>query len=393
MIAAPATTSPRLTVRAGRWLALLLPLLLAACCPPPLQKPVPPPRPSLKAVPWSSLPGWSTDQTTAAWGAFLTSCQALEKQPAWQTVCAGAMALGQPNSQAARTFFQSHFIPYQLINPDGGTRGTITGYYEPLLHGGRARSSRNRYPVYGVPGDLLTIDLASVYPQLKHMRLRGRLQGNRVVPYYSRADIAAGKAPLNHNVLFWVDNPIDLFFLQIQGSGRIRLNDGETVRVGYANQNGYPYRSIGRLLVKRGELSLAQASMQGIKTWARQHPTQLNALLNYNASYVFFRQLPNQDGGPIGALGVPLTAGRSLAIDPRVVPLGAPVYLATTWPNSQRPLRRLMLAQDTGGAINGAVRADFFWGFGASAAKQAGRMKSPGHMWVLLPNHMPPPGR
>jgi len=193
-----------------------------------------------------------------------------------------------------------------------------------------------------------------------------------------------------------VDDAVELFFLQIQGSGRVKLPDGSMVRVGYADQNGHPYQSVGRLLVERGELKLEQASMQGIQAWARANPAKLNDLLNANPSYVFFREMPvaapknGEPDGPLGALGVPLSPGRSIAVDPRHVPLGAPVFLATTQPNSAAPLNRLMLAQDTGGAIRGVVRADFFWGFGAEAGNQAGRMKQSGQMWVLLPPGVAP---
>jgi len=169
----------------------------------------------------------------------------------------------------------------------------------------------------------------------------------------------------------------------------VLLDGGGVVRLSYAEQNGYPYRSVGRLLVERGELTLDQASMQGIKAWGARNPDKLPELLNSNASYVFFRELPVDGTGPPGALGVPVTPGRTLAVDPRVVPLGAPVFLSTSWPNSTLPLNRLMVAQDTGGAIKGAVRADFFWGSGDDAAAQAGRMRQSGRMWVLLPNGFP----
>ena len=290
-----------------------------------------------------------------------------------------------------RTFFEQFFIPYRVINPDGGSDGLITGYYEPLLFGSRTPTKRHHFPLYAEPDDLLTIDLGNIYPELKHMRLRGKLEGNRVTPYYSRAEIDNGTASLKGQELFWVDDAIDLFFLQIQGSGRVRLDNGETVRVGYANQNGYPYKSIGKVLVERGELPLEKASMQGIKDWGVQNPDKLKDLLNLNASYVFFRELPNNTGGPLGAQGVALTAGRSIAVDPRSIPLGVPVFLATTWPNSNKPLQRLMIAQDTGGAIRGAVRADFFWGFGKDAGRLAGGMKQNGKMWVLLPKGYPLP--
>jgi len=222
--------------------------------------------------------------------------------------------------------------------------------------------------------------------------LRGRLDGRRIVPYYDRAQIEQGRGAVPGKELVWVDDAIELFFLQIQGSGRIVLDTGETIRIGYADQNGHPYRSIGRLLVERGDLPFENASMQGIKTWARQNPDRVRELLNHNASYVFFRELPRDLPGPLGALGVPLTSRRSVAVDPRFVPLGAPVYVSTTWPLSNRPLNRLMLAQDTGGAIRGAVRADFFWGFGAEAAREAGRMRQPLKMWVILPNAFRVPG-
>src|SRR5262249_7337792 len=276
--------------------------------------------------------------------------------------------------------------PFQVLNADGTEEGLITGYYEPLLRGSRKPGARYRFPVFGVPDDLLVIDLAELYPELKGMRLRGRVEGRRVVPYFDRAQIEQGRAGVSGKEIAWVDDPVDLFFLQIQGSRRIALDSGVTIRVGYAEQNGHPYRSIGRVLVDRGELSLEKTSMQGIKEWARANPERLTELLNQNGSYVFFRELPADTPGPPGALGVPLTARRSLAVDARFVPLGAPVYIATTWPLSNRPLNQLMLAQDTGGAIRGAVRADFFWGFGEEAAREAGRMKQPLRMWVLLPN-------
>ena len=238
---------------------------------------------------------------------------------------------------------------------------------------------------------MLSIDLSSVYPELKTYRLRGRLNGNKVVPYYSRADIDAGRASLQGREILWVDDAVDLFFLQVQGSGRVQLENGETVRIGYADQNGHPYVSIGRKLVEQGELSLEQASLQGIKQWGLRNPDKLGALFNQNPSYVFFRELPPSPNGPPGALGLPLTAGRSLAVDPRAIALGSLVYLATTWPNSTQALNRLMLAQDTGGAIKGAVRADFFWGFGEEAAQNAGSMRQSGRLWILLPREQDKP--
>jgi len=345
----------------------------------------------MQAARWSDLPGWGDDDVSAAWPAFLHSCRVLMTKPQgalWRAACDEAKGLDGRDAASLRRFFEARFEPWLLTNPDGTTSGTITGYYEPLLRGSRLRSKSYLQPLLGVPGDLLTIDLSDVLPDLKNMRLRGRLQGNKVVPYYSRAEIVGREKDYADRVLLWVDDPVELFFLQIQGSGRVRLPDGEMVRVGYADQNGHPYQSIGRLLVERGDLKLEQASMQGIQSWARANPAKLNDLLNANPSYVFFRELPSKGAdsdGPPGALGVPLSAERSIAVDPRHVPLGAPVFLSTTQPNSAIPLQRLMLAQDTGGAIRGVVRADYFWGFGAEAGNQAGRMKQSGQMWVLLP--------
>lgn len=345
--------------------------------------------PQIRPASFRDLPNWQRDDHAQAWPALLQSCRALRSQPGWATVCQAAVQMPSPDASAARAFFERHFIPYQVLQADGNPEGLITGYYEPLLRGSRTPSERYRYPLYAPPEDLLVIDLSALYPELRNLRLRGRLDGRRVVPYYTRAEIDNGLAPLRGRELVWVDDPIELFFLQVQGSGRVQLDTGEVIRVGYADQNGHPYRSIGRWLVDNGELPLERASLQGIKDWARRNPQRLTELLNVNPSYVFFRELPNDLPGPLGALGVPLTAERSIAVDPSAIPLGAPVWLATTRPNSSQPLERLMLAQDTGGAIRGPVRADFFWGFGDQAGQLAGAMKQRGRMWVLLPRDYP----
>ena len=387
----------------------------AATCPPsppcpvcPAGAPEPPRANTLEAVGWPDLPGWKDDDPRLALQAFLRSCSRLSAQAAWRKSCARAGQL--PATASAHEFFETEFLPYRVANADGSVEGLATGYYEPLLRGSRSKEGPYRYPLYTTPADLLSVDLAEISPTLKHLRLRGRLEGRRVVPYYPRAEIERGLPALAGRELLWVDDPVDLFFLHIQGSGRVRLPSGELVRVGYADQNGQPYKSIGRYLVEQGELELEQASMQGIKAWGLANPEKLDALLNQNPSYVFFREMPAEGGGqgsatdapmtasgsvttagPVGALGVALTPERSIAVDPRYLPLGAPVYLATTWPGSAQPLARLMLAQDSGGAIRGAVRADFFWGFGEAAGAQAGRMRQKLRMWVLLPRDFPPP--
>ncbi len=361
----------------------------AVTAPVPAPVPLGPARPAdhLRRATYAELPGWADDDLRAAWPALLASCAALSAKSGWQEACAGAAAVDASNLNSVREFFESRFIPHQVRNPDGSVTGTVTGYYEPLLRGARTRRGHFQTPLHGPPPDLVTVDLATQYPELKSLRLRGRLVGNRLLPYPSRGEMER-MSLLAGRELMWVDDPVDAFFLQVQGSGRVRLEEtGETVRVAYADQNGHPYRSIGRYLIDRGELTLEQASMQGIKAWVAANPSRLTELLNSNPSYVFFREekIADPSQGPRGALGVPLTAGRSIAVDPQFIPLGAPVFLATTLPNSSNLLRRLVVAQDTGGAIRSSVRADFFWGFGAEAGEMAGRMKQAGQMWVLLP--------
>ncbi len=341
----------------------------------------------LRVASFSDLPGWTEDDLRQSWPAMLASCDALGRRPEWNSVCAAALAVNPTDEKSVRAFYESQFIPHQLRNLDGSLQGTVTGYYEPLLKGSRTRSGPYQTALYRAPEDLLTIDLGGLYPELKHMRLRGRLVGNKVVPYPGRAELAQQNL-LAGRELLWVDDPVEAFFLQVQGSGRVFIeNTRETVRVAYADQNGHPYRSIGRYLVDQGELTLDQASMQGIKAWVAANPARRQELLNTNPSFVFFREekIADPAKGPKGALGVPLTPHRSIAIDPQFVSLGAPVFVSTTLPNAAQPLRRLMLAQDTGGAIRNPVRADCFWGFGAEAGELAGRMKQAGQMWVLLP--------
>ena len=342
----------------------------------------------LQPANWTDLPGWKEDDLAAAWPAFMASCRGVASRPhgaRWKRACDLARTADGKAGNDPRRFFETQLKPYAIQAADGNAGGLVTGYYEPLPRGSRARTKGFEQPVRGVPEDLLTIDLSALFPESKDKRVRGRLEGNKVVPYWSRAEIAARGDRLPSRTLLYVADAVELFFLQVQGSGRVSLPDGTLARLNYADQNGYPYQSIGRVLVDRGELKLEEASMQGIQAWARANPGRLQELLNANPSYVFFREVPNSKEGPVGALGVPLTAERSIAVDPRSVPLGAPVFLATTRPNSSKPLNRLVLAQDTGGAIKGAVRADFFWGFGKEAGEQAGRMKQSGRMWVLLP--------
>lgn len=339
----------------------------------------------LKPVKWEDLDGILNDDQSQVWPAWLQSCSTLINKSQWQVACSAAKLLDKPNKEAIQSYFKQYFNIFNASNQDGTDTGMITGYYQPLLKGSLTKSSQYPFPIYRQPADIITVELADLYPELKNKRIRGKLAGNKLLPYYTRAEIDASPSPLAGSELVWISDIIDVFFLQVQGSGLVRFENGDSMHVGYADQNGQAYNSIGRVLVERGELTLDQASMQGIKNWAKNNPTKLRDLLNANPSYVFFRELPSGLSGPLGALGVPLTAERSVAIDPKFIPLGAPLVLSTTEPNSTKPLNRMMVAQDTGGAIKGGVRADFFWGAGDVAGKQAGSMKQTGKVWVLLP--------
>jgi membrane-bound lytic murein transglycosylase A len=365
----------------------------APCLPCKEAEPAKPAEPPLQAAQYSDLPGWTDDDPTPTFQAFVSQCTSLQKQALWRATCSSAMSLSSPDANSIRAWFEAQLRPWQLVNPDGAKNGLITGYYEPILQGSRARKAPFTTPVFGVPDDLIVVDLGELYPDLKHMRLRGRIEGRKLVPYYSRAEWAGQEE--KRKPLLWVDDPIDFFFMQVQGSGQIELAEGGRIRLNYADQNGHPYHSIGRWLIDKGELKPEQASMQGIKAWAKANPKRLQELLNTNPSLVFFRELKAEGIGPQGAMGVALTPERSIAVDPRTTPLGSPVWLSTSYPNAspdEKPLQRLMLAQDTGGAIRGPVRADFYWGSGPAAGNQAGKMKQSGRMWVLLPREHIPSG-
>ncbi len=328
------------------------------------------------------------------WQAFLLGCGALRADPAWSGVCEAALALPDvPDAAARMAFFRDRLQPWQAINGDGLPDGLATGYYEPVLHGSRTRSAQYRYPLYGRPDDLLTVDLDALLPELKGKHVRARLEGQKLVPYYSRAEIEhSTPASLQGREIVWVDDPVEVFFLHVQGSGRVELAEGGGLHVGYADQNGQTFRSVARLLIERGELTVAQASLQGMKAWARAHPDRIDSVLDANPSYIFFREIAGDLPGPLGTLGVPLLGEATVAVDARVIPLGAPVLVDTTFPLTQTPLRRIAMAQDTGGAINGAVRVDYFWGLGEPALAQAGRMRQKLRLWALLPLGMHPDG-
>ena len=349
---------------------------------------------------WSALPGWQSDDLHLVWKAFVNNCKGLMRPvsgslalPAratprvWQPVCAAVLqsgiAVGNPDTAQVRRFLQEHLQPWRLLDPAGHpAKNMVTGYYEPLIHASRTRQGAYQWPLYAAPADLLTVDLGAVYPELAGKRVRGKLVGNRVVPYDTRAQIAS--SPTQPPVIVWANDPVDAFFLQIQGSGRVVFDDGSLARIAYAGENGQPYNAIGRTLIADGELTRENVSLQSIRAWLLAHPDKARAVMETNRSYIFFREAPLGDttlGSP-GALGVALTPLASLAVDPRLNTLGAPFFVAAGGPD---PVHGILIAQDVGGAIRGPVRGDIFFGFGTDAERRAGAMKAPGRLFVLLP--------
>lgn len=339
--------------------------------PPPVAAPVPIERPRARWVParWDELPGWLDDQPAQAWPALQAGCA--RPMPMWYELCARVLLAAPPDDAALRQFLHEHLQPYRVESPAGDGDGLVTGYYEPLIDARREPDARHRVPLYAPPPDL-----------------------ERRQPYWTRRQLDTlpdARAALRGLAVAWVADPLDALVLQIQGSGRLRLTetDGrvQTVRLAYAGHNGHPYRSVGRWLIDQGALTAETASWPAIKAWARANPRRVDELLWANPRVVFFREepLPDPALGPRGAMGVPLTPGRSIAVDPQSIPYGSWVWIDTTEPLSATPLRRLVTAQDTGSAIVGAVRADYFWGWGGEAEAQAGRMKQPLRLWVLWP--------
>lgn len=331
-------------------------------------------------VAWSDLPGWAADSPLRAWPALLASCS--RPAPGWATACASARGLAAPDDANVRAWLERYLQPYRITAFDGKGEGLATGYFEPLIAASRQRSKTHPVALHALPAALSG--------------------GPPAQPWHTRAEIdalPAARAALQGREIAWLADPLDALLLQVQGSGRLAFTDatGRTsvVRVAYAGHNGQPYKSVGRWLVERGAFTLEQASWPAIKAWARANPQRVTEMLNANPRYVFFREepLPDPTVGAVGAQGVSLTPGRSIAVDPRAVPYGTPVWLDTTEPEpwtpeprpAPRPLQRLVVAQDTGSAITGAVRADYFWGWGEGAEDRAGRMKQPLRMWALWP--------
>lgn len=350
-------------------------------------------------VSYAALPGWGADDLTGFAQAYERSCDRIMRRPAlnpfsadeqfgriadWQTPCAAFAGVDKNNASMVRAFIEQHYTPYS-VSAGAKQDGLFTGYYESALNGSLTRSEKYTVPLHARPDDLVMVNLGEFRDDLKGQRIAGRVRDGNLKPYESRADILSGKLPAGQEkVLVWVDDPIEAFFVQVQGSGVVTLDNGSTMRIGYDGQNGHVYYAIGRELVKRGALPKEGVSMQSIRAWLTANPAEAAEVMNTNKSYVFFRTLDGE--GPIGGEGVALTPLRSLAVDHGKFPYGFPVWLETDEPK----LNRLMMAQDTGGAIRGAVRGDVFWGYGDHAEKMAGAMKSQGRYWFLIPKNVVP---
>lgn len=393
----------RLRPAVAATLVVLAALVLAGCEPEPEKKPVEPSPPKaaravLSAVSFEELPGWQADRQDEALPALARSCARIAAMPADRAIgpampgalagdlapsCVALADLPTGDPVAARRFFETWFRPFRVANNDDPD-GLFTGYFEIELNGSLTRSKTYDQPVYRKPDDLVTVDLGDFDPSLAGRAVVGRVDGDRLKPYFPRGDIQDGALVGRGLELVWLDDPLDAFMLHVQGSGRVVLDDGRSTRIGYAGNNGYPYKSIGRELIERGELQPGKASWQDIRSWMEADPQKAIELLAVNRRYIFFREIVGD--GPLGAQGVALTPRRSLAVDPQYIPLGLPLWLDTVWPGGEdRPLQRLMVAQDTGSAIKGPVRGDFYWGTGDDALALAGRMKHLGQYYLLLP--------
>ncbi len=370
-----------------RWTVLATALLLAACT---VQKP-PPSGLHLSRTAFDQLPGWANADAQGSLASFQRGCAILAEKPDaapmggagyagtvsdWRGACSNAR---EGASGDAKGFFARNFTAFAVSGD-----ATFTGYYEPLIHGSRQKHGAFQTPVYGLPADLVRADLALFDPKLKGEHISGRVSGHALVPYADREEIETGgvkTAP----VLFYTDDAIAFFFLQIQGSGRVMFEGGGSERIGYAGENGRPYTAIGRILIADGSLTREDVSLQSIRAWLAAHPERSGAVMQTDKSYVFFQEKELGDAavGPTGTLGANLTPLASLAVDPRFHALGVPVFVAAGGPD---PVHALMVAQDTGGAIRGAGRGDIFFGFGAQAEARAGAMKAQGALYLLLPN-------
>jgi membrane-bound lytic murein transglycosylase A len=375
--------------------------VIAACAP--LQKI--PDQLTLQPVSFATLPGWQQDNVAAAIVPLQKSCAVIAKHKPdralmvadkvmvtsgdFQAVCSKLKNAKLSDVTAARGFFEQNFTPYRAGNR-GNSDGLFTGYYEPSLRGSLHRHGKYQTPLYARPTDLVQVNLGDFSEELKGKRIAGRVEGTALKPYPDRAAITQHGLKQKAKVLLWVDDPVDAFFLEVQGSGRVTLDNGKIIHVGYAAQNGRTYVAIGKAMRERGLFaSDEKITMQKIRAWLAANPDQARAIMNLNPSYVFFQN--NKAGGPLGAQNVPLTPLRSIAVDPAFVAYGTPLWLDVMHPTqTDQRIQTLLVGQDTGGAIKGPVRGDLFWGYGADAETNAGVMQSRGVYYLLLPAHHAP---
>lgn len=358
---------------------------------------------TLKPASFNDLPGWDNANIKKSFETFQVSCKTFLRQDPerpvgsqqihmrakdWHPACHAAMGMAHVSEQSARIFFQKWFKPVSFYQKKSVT-GLFTGYYLPFLHGSLTKTATYNVPIYGLPSTMVVINLQDFGPEFNNRRIVGRIEKDKILPFHHREAINKGVMKNDAPVLVWVSSHIDRLFLEIQGSGVVELPNGERLHLGYAGENGAPYTPIGRVLVERGIMTKKTASMQGIREYLEAHPEEILSIINQNKSFVFFRVLNRS--AALGAQGVTLTPGYSLAVDRKWIPLGTPLWLDTTRPDShsdtQKTLQRLVIAQDTGGAIRGIVRGDVFWGAGETATYIAGNMKNEGRYWLLLPRH------
>lgn len=348
----------------------------------------------------TSVPGWASDELAAALPAWRHSCGRIlgfaperELGPGagaagdWRAACTQVAALPEGDTAALRDFLEANFVALHVTGPDDPP-GLFTGYFEPILEAAREKSDTFFEPIYALPEDHVSVNLGAFDPALKGKAIVGRVEGRKLVPYRERGEIDAGAITGIARTLFWARDPLDVFILQVQGSGIVELPDGTRQRIGFAGHNGHGYGSLGRWLIEQGELAPNRATWADIRGWLETNPDRARAALAVNRRYIFFREIDGD--GPLGAAGVPLTAERSMAVDTDHIPLNVPVWLDIEHPDGQTRLQRLMLAQDVGSAIKGVVRGDFYWGTGRAALDNAGRMKSTGSYYMLVPKALIP---
>lgn len=357
-----------------KYITYLLPILIlfSACSPKP--------SPKLKEISYGSytkssyenIPTWKDENFDEVFNIFLLTCKRKSNNKIFKEVCLKTDTIG-----SKKLFFENNFTPYLALSDNS----LATGYFEPTLKGSLTKTSKYIYPIYATPSDMLSIELVKEYKKSLSKPLRGRLVDGKVKPYFSRKEINDGA--LEDKPICYVEDKIELFFLQVQGSGRIELENGDILYLGFSDQNGFPYVSIGKEMIKENLLKKEEVSLQSITTYMKNHPEKVDKILNSNPSYVFFEK---RSVGATGSLGVELIAERSVAVDRKNIPLGMPLFISTKDPLSEEKITRTVFAHDTGGAIKGESRVDIFFGSSEIAKKKAGQMQAPLKLWMLVPN-------